>query len=100
MIPLEHSLILAGTLFCVGLLGLLTRRNLIFIFLSIEVMLNAAGFAFVAVSNYLGQADGQIFFLVILSVAAAEVAVGLALALKYHHVFKSLDIDVAHDMRG
>ncbi len=99
-IPLEHTLIFSGVLFALGFLGLLTRRNLIFIFLSLEVMLNAVAYAFVAVSSYFGHASGQIMFLIILSMAAAEVAVGLALVLQFERRFKTLDIDVAHHMKG
>ena len=74
-IPLEHVLLLAATLFSLGLMGLMLRRNIIFMLMSLEVMLNAAGLAFVAAGARWGQADGQVIFLLILSVAAAEVAV-------------------------
>ena len=78
-IPMGHALVLAGVLFALGLAGLLMRRNLIFILMSIEIMLNAAGVAFVAAGSRWGQPDGQIMFLFILAMAASEVAVGLAL---------------------
>jgi NADH-quinone oxidoreductase subunit K len=87
-------------LFALGLIGLLVRRNLLFILMSIEVMLNAAGLAFVAGGARWGQADGQVMFLFILAVAAAEVAVGLALLLRLYHQFQSLDADAADEMRG
>lgn len=80
--------------------GLLARRNLIFILMSIEVMLNAAGLAFVAAGSRWAQADGQIVFLFILVMAAAEVSVGLALVLQFYHRRESLDADAASDMRG
>ena len=99
-LPLNHVLILAGALFLLGLTGVLVRRNIIFMLLSIEVMLNAAGLAFVAAGARWGQADGQIMFLFILSMAAAEVSVGLALVLQLYHRLKTLDADAAASMRG
>jgi len=99
-VPLEHTLFLASALFALGLFGLLLRRNLIFIFLSIEVMLNASGLAFLAAGHHHGQADGQVMFLFILAVAAAEVAIGLALALKFEQHFNTLDAQAANEMRG
>jgi len=80
--------------------GLLVRRNLVFILMSIEVMLNAAGLAFVVAATRWGQPDGQVMFLFILAVAAAEVSVGLALVLRQYHIQKSLDADQANQMRG
>jgi NADH-quinone oxidoreductase subunit K len=99
-IPLEHVLLLAGTLFSCGLLGLMLRRNIIFMLMSLEVMLNSAALAFVAAGARWGQADGQIIFLLILSVAAAEVAVGLGLVLQIQRRFKTLDMDQANRLRG
>jgi len=93
-------LILAGILFSLGLTGLLVRRNLIFVLMSLEVMLNAAGLAFVAAGSRWQQADGQVMFLFILAMAASEVAVGLALVLQIYHRFKSLDVDELSEMRG
>ena len=72
VVPLTHGLIVAGLLFGLGLLGVLVRRNIIFILMSIEVMLNAAGLAFVVAGSRWGQADGQIMFLFILAMAAAR----------------------------
>ena len=99
-VPLEHTLILSALLFALGLFGLLLRRNLIFIFLSIEVMLNAAGLVFLAAAQHYGQADGQVMFIFILAVAASEVAIGLALALKFEQHFNTLDAQAANQMRG
>ena len=99
-IPMRDGLLLAGTLFTLGLIGLLVRRNLIFILMSLEVMLNAAGLAFIVAGSRWQQADGQVVFLFILAMAAAEVAVGLALVLQLYHRFKSLDADAASVMRG
>ena len=100
MVPLPHGLIVAGLLFGLGLLGVLVRRNIIFILTSIEVMLNAAGLAFVVAGSRWGQADGQIMFLFILAMAAAEVAVGLALVLQLYHRIGTLDADAAATLRG
>jgi len=93
-------LLLATILFALGLIGLLVRRNLLFILMSIEVMLNAAGLAFVAAGAQWGQPDGQVMFIFILATAAAEVSVGLALVLRLQRQYKSLDVDAASAMRG
>ena len=99
-IPMTQALILAGILFFLGLAGVLMRRNLVFILLSIEIMLNAAGLAFVAAGSRWGQADGQVMFIFILTMAAAEVSVGLALVLQFYNKFKTLDSNAARGMRG
>lgn len=99
-IPMAHVLLLAGTLFSCGLLGLMLRRNVIFMLMSLEVMLNATGLAFVAAGARWSQPDGQVIFLLILSVAAAEVAVGLGLVLQIQRRFKTLDMDQVKRLRG
>jgi NADH-quinone oxidoreductase subunit K len=99
-IPMEQGLLLAGVLFIIGLMGVLVRRNIIYILVSLEVMLNAAGLAFIVAGYRWGQPDGQILFLFILTMAAAEVSIGLALVLQVHRIFKTLDVDVADRMRG
>ncbi len=99
-IPVDHGLLLAGLLFVLGLIGVLVRRNIIFMLMSIEIMLNAAGLAVVVAGARWAQADGQVMFIFILSMAGAEVAVGLALALRMYHLFKTLDSDAARTMRG
>jgi NADH-quinone oxidoreductase subunit K len=78
----------------------MVRRNLIFMLMSIEVLLNAAGVAFVAAGSRWMQPDGQVMFIFILAMAAAEVAVGLMLVLRLYHVHSSLDADAASEMRG
>lgn len=100
IVPLEHGLLLAAILFALGLVGLLVRRNVLFILMSIEIMLNAAGLAFVVAGSRWGQADGQVMFMFILTMAAAEVAVGLALVLLLVQRFHTLDADAANVMRG
>lgn len=99
-IPMEQGLLLAGVLFVLGLIGLLVRRNVIFMLMSIEIMLNAAGLAFIVAGSRWGQADGQVMFMFILAMAAAEVAVGLALILQMSQRLKTLDVDLASRMRG
>ena len=99
-IPLEHGLILATILFLLGLVGVLTRRNLIFVLMSLEIMLNAAGLAFVVGSSRWGEADGQVMFLMILSLAAAEVAIGLGLVLQLFNKHKTLDLNSLNKMKG
>lgn len=87
-------------MFSLGLAGLLARRNLIFVLMSLEVMLNAVGLAFVVAGSRWQQADGQVVFLFILAMAAAEVSVGLALVLQLYRRFKSLDADAPSEMTG
>jgi NADH-quinone oxidoreductase subunit K len=91
---------LAGALFAMGLAGVLIRRNVLFILMSIEIMLNAAGLAFVAAGARWGQVDGQVMFIFILAMAAAEVSVGLALVLRLYQGFKTLDADAASRLKG
>jgi NADH-quinone oxidoreductase subunit K len=99
-VPLGYGLVLAGLLFLLGLVGVLARRNILFVLLSIEIMLNGAGLAFVVAGARWRQADGQVMFLFILALAACEVAVGLALVLRLYHLHTSLDTDSASEMRG
>jgi NADH-quinone oxidoreductase subunit K len=98
-IPTEQGLILAGMLFILGLVGLLVRRNIIFMLLSLEIMLNAAGLAFVVAGARWNQPDGQIMFIFVLAMAAAEVSVGLALVLQLYQKFRTLDVDAASSLR-
>jgi NADH-quinone oxidoreductase subunit K len=99
-IPLNQVLILAAMLFTVGLVGLLVRRNVFFMLMSIEIMLNSAGLAFVVAGARWGQPDGQVMFLFIITMAAAEVSIGLALILRLYQQFKTLDVDAASELQG
>lgn len=99
-IPVTYGLLLAGILFCLGLIGVLIRRNIIFMLISVEIMLNAAGLAFIVAGAQWNQADGQVMFIFILTMAAAEVSVGLALILQIYHQLKTLDSDAANKMNG
>ena len=96
-VPFEYGLLLAGALFALGLIGILVRRNLLFILLCVEIMLNAAGLAFVVAGARWGQVEGQVMFIFLLTMAAAEVAVGLSLLLLHFSRVRSLDADA---MRG
>jgi NADH-quinone oxidoreductase subunit K len=99
-IPMEHGLILSAVLFVLGLTGVLVRRNIVFMLMSVEVMLNAVGLAFVVAGARWGQVGGQVMFIFILTMAAAEVSVGLALVLQMYHSFRTLDADRASSMKG
>ena len=92
-VPITHAMIFAGALFVIGAMGVVVRRNLIFVLMSIELMLSAAALAFIAAAAKWNQPDGQVFFIFIVVVAAAEVAVGLSLLLKLFNKFNSIDSD-------
>lgn len=99
-ISLEINLALSGILFLIGLIGVMVRRNIVFMLMSIEIMLNASGLAFVAAGSKWMQADGQVMFIFILTMAAAEVSVALALILKIFGRTKTLDADLLDKMKG
>lgn len=99
-VPVFHVLMLAGILFLLGLAGVLVRRNIMFLLMSLEVMMNAAGLAFIAAGAVWGEPDGQIMFMFILALAAAEVAVALGIVLQISRRFDTLDIDAASDFNG
>ena len=99
-IPIEHGLVLSAILFAIGLIGVLTRRNIVFVLMSLEIMLNASGLAFIVAASRWSHAEGQVMFLMILTLAAAEVAVGLGLIIQMFRQFKTIDINVLSDMKG
>jgi NADH-quinone oxidoreductase subunit K len=99
-IPVDHILVLSALLFCLGLFGLLFRKDIIFVLLSLEIMLNAAGMALIAAGSRWSQPDGQVMFIFILTIAAAEVSVGLALVISLYERFKTLDTDLYNRMKG
>ncbi len=92
-VTVHTVLIVSAVLFVLGLIGVLTRKNVIFMLISVEIMLNAAGLAFVAAGAKWQQPDGQVMFLFILAMAAAEVSIGLALVLQIYHQHKTLDVE-------
>ena len=99
-IPMEHGLALAAALFSIGLVGLMVRRNILFILMSLEIMMNAAALAFIVAGARWGAADGQVMFIFIITLAAAEASIGLAILLQLYRRFNTLDIDAASEMRG
>ncbi len=100
MIPIQYYLALSGILFTIGVLGVLTRRNAIVIFMSIELMLNAGNLLFVAYAQVHQALSGQIFVFFVMTVAAAEVAVGLALIVAIFRTRQSINIDDLSQMKG
>jgi NADH-quinone oxidoreductase subunit K len=98
-ISFDTQIIFAGVLFLIGLVGLLVRRNIIFMLMSIEIMLNSAALVFVMAGSHWGQVDGQVMFIFILTVSAAEVSVGLALILQMYHHYRTLDADAINKLR-
>ena len=98
-IPASYYLLLSGILFTIGVIGVLTRRNAIVIFMSIELMLNAVNLSFVTFSRQFGSLDGQIFVFFVMVVAAAEVAVGLALIVAIFRVKDSVYVDEINLMK-
>jgi NADH-quinone oxidoreductase subunit K len=96
---LFHCLILSALLFTIGAVGVIVKRNVIAIFLCIELMLNAVNLSFVAFSRYLNQVNGQIFVFFVMVVAAAEAAVGLAIAIALYRNRKTLAVDDADLMK-
>lgn len=99
-IPLSHGLGLAAALFCIGLAGLLLRRNVLFMLMSLEICTNAAALAFVVAGAHHANVDGQVMFLFIITLAAAEAAIALALVLQLYRHKHSVDIDQLNAMRG
>ncbi|WP_298440183.1 NADH-quinone oxidoreductase subunit NuoK [Geobacter sp.] len=99
MVPLHSYLILSAILFSIGTIGVLTRRNAIVIFMCVEMMLNAVNLTFIAFSRHLGSIDGQIFVFFVMTVAAAEAAVGLALMIAFYKNRESIDVEDIKLMR-
>ncbi|CUX96753.1 NADH-quinone oxidoreductase subunit NuoK [Candidatus Doolittlea endobia] len=98
MIPLLHGLILAASLFILGLTGMIIRRNLLFILLGLEIMINASALAFVVSGSYWGHADGQVMYILAVTLAAAEGSIGLALLLQLYRCRRTMDIDSVSEM--
>ena len=99
-VPLEAYQLVAALLFTIGLIGVLVRRSALIIFMSIELMLNAVNLSFVAFSKQHGQMDGQIFVFFVMSVAAAEVAVGLAILVAIFRNRETANVDDVHLLKG
>jgi len=99
MLSLNSYLILSALLFAIGTIGVLTRRNAIVIFMCVELMLNAVNLTFIAFSKYLGNLDGQVFVFFVMTVAAAEAAVGLALMIAFYKNRESIDVEDMNMMK-
>ncbi|MGD2047868.1 MAG: NADH-quinone oxidoreductase subunit NuoK [Chloroflexota bacterium] len=99
-VTIEWYIILSALLFSMGAVGVLLRRNAIIIFMSIELMLNSANLLFVAFARHLNDLDGQVFVFFVITVAAAEVAVGLALIVAIFRTKRSINIDELHMLKG
>lgn len=100
MVSLSHFLILSAALFIVGTVGVLTRRNALIVFMSIELMLNGVALSFLAFSRFLGSLDGQVFVFMVITVAAAEAAVGLAIIIAIFRLKGTINIDEINLMKG
>lgn len=100
MIPIVFPLVLAVILFCMGIVGVIVRKNAIVIFMSLELMFNAANLLFITFANQFQQVDGQIFVIFIMVTAAAEVAVGLAMIVTIFRGKHSVDIDQFSNLKG
>jgi NADH-quinone oxidoreductase subunit K len=100
MVPIYYYIILSAILFTIGVVGVLIHRNALIIFMSIELMLNAANLAMVAFSSVLESFSGQIFVFFVIAVAAAEVAVGLALIVEIFKSKRSIDVDQMSSLKG
>ncbi len=99
MVPAEYYLVLSAAVFCIGVFGVLTRRNALFFLMSVELMLNAANLNFVAFSLQHGNLSGQVFSLFTMALAAAEVAVGIGIILVLYRNFDEVDVTKATTMR-
>ena len=99
-VPLSWMLALSGIVFMIGLIGVLVRRNALVIFMSIELMLNAANLAFVAFARHLGSLDGQVFVFFVMTVAAAEVAIGLAIIVNVFRLRETVYVDEINLLKG
>ena len=99
MLALENYLVLSAILFSIGMVGVLIRRNAIVIFMCVEMMLNAVNLTLIAFSKYLGNIDGQVFVFFIMTVAAAEAAVGLALMIAFYKNRESIDVEDLNVMK-
>ncbi len=99
-IGLEHYLVLSSLIFSIGMAGVLLRKNVIVILMSIELMLNAVNLSFIATSFYLGKTEGQVIVFFVMTIAAAEAAVGLALVVSIFKRFKEVNIRFFEHLRG
>lgn len=100
MVPLHWYLWLGNIVFCIGMFGVLTKRNIIIMFLSIELMLNGVNISLVALSHYMQDLRGQVLTLFIIAVAAAEAAIGLAIVIAFFRNKQTVHLDEINEMKG
>lgn len=99
-VPVNNFVMLAVALFFIGIVGVLTRRNAIIVFMSIELMLNAVNLLFITFSSYKSDVSGQVFVFFIMAIAAAEVAVGLAIIVMIYRRIRSTDVSILNNLKG
>lgn len=99
-IPLSHVLMFSMILFCIGIVGIFIRKDVLTIFLCVEILLNAANVVFIGAANSLGDEFGHVAALVVIAVAAAEAAIGLSIVIRLHHAGKSMDVEKLSELRG
>ncbi|MDH4223165.1 MAG: NADH-quinone oxidoreductase subunit NuoK [candidate division Zixibacteria bacterium] len=99
MVPVSYYILLSGVLFSIGVLGFLIRRNVIVVFMSVELMLNAANLAIIAFARNIGSLTGQVIVFLVMTVAAAEVGVGLAIIMMFYRNKKSVNVDDGNLMK-
>ena len=99
VVPLHHIIAISGLLFTIGVVGVLFRRSAIIVFMSVEIMLNAVNLAFIAFSRFHGSVDGQVFVFFIMTLAAAEVAVGLAIIIALYRNLRTADLSEIHELK-
>lgn len=99
-IGLNHYLVLSTILFCIGLVGVMKRKNLLMLFFATEILLNSVNIAFAAISHYYGDLTGQMFAFFVIAIAASEVAVGLGLLIVWHKRYNNIDLDFMTRMKG
>jgi NADH-quinone oxidoreductase subunit K len=100
IVPVEHVILLSIIIFSIGIMGVLLRKNVIIIFMSIELMLNAVNLSLVGFSRYYNSVDGQVFVFLVMTLAAAEVAVGLAIIVALFRNKQTINIDEINILRG
>ena len=100
MVSINHYLSLAAICFCIGLFGILRRRNILMLFFSTEILLNSVNIGFVAVASYLNDLQGEIFALFLIAIAAAEIAVGLGLVVIWYKKHRTLDVSTVETLKG
>jgi NADH-quinone oxidoreductase subunit K len=99
-VPLTHVLIFSMILFCIGLVGIFIRKDVLTIFLCVEILLNAANIVFVGVANTFGDEFGHVAALIVIAIAAAEAAIGLSIVIKLSHANKSMEVEKLNELRG